>query len=65
MGNRVEIPFKITAWDQTAFDETPGAPSLARATVKKTYSGAIEGTGTAELLMYVAEDGAATYRSLH
>jgi hypothetical protein len=49
-GNRVVAEFEVTGWDETVYDEPAEGGRLARATVRKTYRGAVEGTGVAELL---------------
>jgi hypothetical protein len=61
MSNRVTIPFEITGWEQTPYDEPTDGPPLARASVKKVYRGEIEGESTAELLMCQCADGSAGY----
>jgi hypothetical protein len=43
--------FSIDAWDQAAYDEPADGPVLARAAVHKTFTGALEGTSTAEVLL--------------
>ncbi|HSU16508.1 DUF3224 domain-containing protein [Longimicrobium sp.] len=51
MSTRATANFEITGWEQTAYGDEGGGPKLARATVKKTFRGDVEGTSTAELLM--------------
>lgn len=51
MSDRAVANFKIASWDQTPYDESAEGPKLARATVKKTFEGDLEGESTAELLM--------------
>ena len=58
---RSEVTFAITGWDQAAYDEPAEGPVLARATVRKRFSGALEAESVAELLMcgevgYVANE---------
>jgi Protein of unknown function (DUF3224) len=55
--------FEITLWDQAPFDEAEGAV-LSRARVEKVFSGGLEGTSAAELLMAVAPGGAAVYSAV-
>lgn len=50
----IKAEFQVTAWEEGALD--PESQS-ARATVRKTFNGAIEGTSVAELLMAGAEGG--------
>jgi hypothetical protein len=52
--------FTIDIWDSEPYDERDGI-SLARTRVSKTFSGEIEGTSTAELLMVSAPEGSAAY----
>jgi hypothetical protein len=42
--------FEITGWDETRYDEPAEGLPLARATVRKRFSGPLEGTSVAELL---------------
>ena len=51
MSTRATASFDVTAWDQTPYDDSAGGPLLARATVRKTFTGDLEATSTAELLM--------------
>jgi hypothetical protein len=46
----VVAAFDITGWDQAPYDESADGPPLTRATVRKTYTGALRGEGVAELL---------------
>lgn len=57
---RITAPFTITAWEPAPADETPWAdapdrPALGRVTLRKTYSGALDGTAVAEMLTCVAD----------
>jgi len=61
MTKRVTIPFEVTGWEQTAYDEPQDGPPLARASVRKVYRGELAGESTAELLMCQSADGAAGY----
>ena len=45
-----EAAFEITGWDQAPYDEPADGPPLTRATVRKTYTGGLEGESVAELL---------------
>ena len=56
MATRATATFEITGWEQTAYGEDAGPP-LARATVKKTFRGDLEGRSTAELLMCGGPEG--------
>jgi len=59
---RVNASFEITDWDQTTHDEPADGPPLLRATVRKRFSGALEGESVAELLMCGQEGYVATER---
>jgi hypothetical protein len=51
MTTRATASFEVTGWDQTPYGDEGDGPKLARATVKKTFRGDLEGTSAAELLM--------------
>lgn len=53
--------FKITSWDEKPFAEVAGGGKLTRASVIKTYTGEIQGTGTLEYLMAYRLDGNADF----
>jgi Protein of unknown function (DUF3224) len=50
MPQTVTATFEITGWDETRYDEPAEGPPLARATVRKRFSGPLDGTSVAELL---------------
>ena len=52
--------FEIDGWDERIYDEQEGA-KLARAQVKKTFRGDIEGESITELLLAYAQEGSAAY----
>ena len=47
---KLEATFEITGWEQAPYDEPAEGPPLTRATVRKAYTGALEGASEAELL---------------
>ena len=49
--------FAITGWDETVYDEPAEGPKLARATVRKTFTGALTGTSVTELLTARGDGG--------
>ena len=51
--------FEITGWDETPWDERPQGPALARATVRKRFTGPIEGTSVAQVVTAQGERGGA------
>ncbi len=56
--------FAIKTWDEKPYSEGPDQPKLTRASVAKTYTGAIEGEGKVEYLMMYRSDGSATFVGL-
>ena len=63
MTTRAIAAFTLDSWDQETWDEAEGA-TLARARVTKTFSGDVEGTSVAELLLATAGEGSAAYVGL-
>ena len=61
MTTRSIVSFAITGWDQTPYDEPNDGPALARATVRKTFSGELDATSVAELLLCAPDDAHAGY----
>ncbi len=57
MPQTITATFEITGWDETRYDEPAEGPPPARATVRKRFSGPLEGTSVAELLTAVGEGG--------
>jgi hypothetical protein len=47
----ITASFEITAWDETTYDAPEEGPPLVRASVRKRFSGPLEGTSTAEVLI--------------
>jgi hypothetical protein len=47
---KLEAAFEITGWEQAPYDEPADGPPLTRATVRKAYTGLLEGESVAELL---------------
>ena len=56
--------FAIKNWDEKPYSEGPDLPTLKRASVKKTFTGDIEGEGQVEYLMMYRSDGAAVFVGL-
>jgi hypothetical protein len=56
--------FAIKAWDEKPYDEGQGLPKLTRASVAKTFTGDLEGTGQLEYLMVYRTDGSAAFVGL-
>lgn len=55
MSNRAVSSFEVTGWDPTPYGEHEGSQTLSRATVKKAFSGELDGRSRAELLMCQAD----------
>lgn len=51
MTTRATSTFDVTGWDETPYDEPAEGPRLARATVRKTFRGDLEGESVAEVLL--------------
>ncbi len=56
-GTEITAEFAVTGWDQSVYDEPGEGPALARATVRKSFRGGLEGVSVAELLMAGDADG--------
>lgn len=63
MSTQATSTFAIDEWKQETYDERDGL-TLARAHVEKTFSGEIQGTSTAELLLAGSQSGPAAYVGL-
>jgi hypothetical protein len=64
MKKTAHAQFAITSWDEKPYSEGPDLPKLTQATVKKTFSGDIDGEGQVEYLMMYRGDGSATFIGL-
>jgi len=53
--------FAIKSWDEKPYSEGPDQPKLTRASVKKTFTGDIEGEGHVEYTMVYRADGSAAF----
>jgi Protein of unknown function (DUF3224) len=47
----VTASFEITGWDETTYDAPADGPALKRVSVRKRFSGPLEGTSAAEVLI--------------
>ena len=61
MATRVTPTFGIRAWDERPWHEGENGRKLTRATVTKTYEGALQGEGTMEYVMAYADTARATF----
>jgi hypothetical protein len=64
MKKTAHAQFAIKSWDEKPYSEGPDLPKLTQATVKKTFSGDIDGEGQVEYLMMYRGDGSATFIGL-
>ncbi|MFQ5945056.1 MAG: DUF3224 domain-containing protein [Anaerolineae bacterium] len=55
------VTFTIDSWDEKAYDEFDDGRKMTRASIKKSFTGDVEGDGSLEYLMTYAEDGSATF----
>jgi len=53
--------FAIKSWDEKPYSEGSDQPKLTRASVKKTFTGDIEGEGHVEYTMVYRADGSAAF----
>lgn len=61
MTRRVTATFTIDSWDEKPYDEFDHGRKITRASIKKSFTGDVEGEGFLEYLMTYAEDGSATF----
>ena len=64
MKNTANARFSISVWDEKPYSEGQDLPKLTRASVRKTFSGDIEGEGQVEYLMMYRSDGSAAFVGL-
>ena len=58
--------FRIDSWEEETFAESEGGPTLKKASVKKIYSGDLEGVGIVEyIFMYTDKNNASIYGLEH
>lgn len=60
MTTHAEGTFTVASWEEDTFDELGGGAKLTRARIVQEFTGDLEATGAAELLMCYAPDGTAT-----
>ena len=64
MKKNANARFVIDSWDERPYSEGQDLPRLTRASVRKTFTGDIEGKGQVEYLMMYRSDGSATFVGL-
>ena len=57
--------YEVTGWDEEPYEEKPGEPKLTKAHINSTFSGDIEGDGSAEYLMAYPSETFASFVGLH
>lgn len=58
---KTSVKFEVTGWDPTPYDETIETAKLSKVTIRKRFSGDLEGDGVAEGLFCACGDGSASY----
>ena len=53
----IEAEFEIDRWEEAAYEEPDEGPKLTRIVIRKTYRGALEGTGVTEVLTAQGAEG--------
>lgn len=61
MSSRATSQFNIENWDETVFSKADEGPKLIRASVKKSFTGDIEGEGVLEYLMTTFNEKFSTF----
>jgi hypothetical protein len=56
--------FKLTGWDEAAYEELGGSAKLTRACIYQDFSGDIEAAGSSQTLMFYRTDGTASFIGL-
>jgi uncharacterized protein DUF3224 len=64
MTKALHARFAIKSWDEAPYSEGQDRPKLTRASVKKAFTGDLEGESQVEYLMMYREDGTATFVGL-
>ena len=57
----IKATFKITSWDEEAFDEPEDGPKLTRAHIRKSFHGDLSGTGNLMYVMTYLDSETATF----
>lgn len=58
MTRTIQAEFEIDNWDEVPYHQPDEGPKLTRIVIRKTYRGALEGTGVAEVLTAQGSKGA-------
>ena len=64
MSTHAAATFEIKTWDEKPLNEVEGLPKLTRVSATRSFTGNIEGEGTAEYLMMYRDDGSASFVGL-
>lgn len=56
--------YQVTGWDEKPYEEHEGQTRLTRASFTNTFTGVIEGEGSAELLMAYPDETSATFAGM-
>ena len=60
MTEHAESTFKVSSWDEKPYQELAGGAKLTQASIVQEFTGDVQATGAAELLMCYREDGTAS-----
>ncbi len=60
----ITMTYSFDGWDEKAIHEAEGELKMARAEVKKSYTGGFEGKGMLEYTMVYLKEGKASYTGL-
>ena len=63
MAEHAQASFEITGWEDTTWDDSRGI-KLGRVTVRKQFSGDLEGESVAELLTVMVGENPVEYRAI-
>lgn len=58
---KTSVKFEVTGWDPVVYDETIETAKLSKVTIRKKFSGDLEGASIAEGLFCACDDGSASY----
>ncbi|CAM00332.1 uncharacterized protein DUF3224 [Saccharopolyspora erythraea NRRL 2338] len=61
----IQAEFEIDSWEEVPYHEPDEGPKLTRIVIRKTYRGALEGTGVVEVLTAQGTKGSGYVASEH
>lgn len=57
----ITMPFVVTLWEATNYDESTFSPTLSEVAIKKSFDGEMKGESVGKLLMCTSRDDSAGY----